>query len=249
MEVSKVAQKITKGNGSWLILLHGLQSCKNLYDDFIKHPHFKDYSILALDFIGFGDSEKPKDFSYDLRDQMEAVVSAIEEQGIRTFTLICHSFSGTVGTLMLEKYPDKISAIVSMEGNLVLEDSKHAYLAADMTFENASAFYKKGRDEMQTDTQGSGALRYAWTQNTPDFVFYKTAKSIVEHTKSDRLLKIFETAPQPKLLILGKNGSYVSRPKSDSVQITTIPQAGHFMILDNPEDTFEAIHLFLKKIG
>jgi pimeloyl-ACP methyl ester carboxylesterase len=78
----------------WLVCLHGIQSNKELFKDLIQQPFFKDYSVLAIDFIGFGRSDKPKDFSYDLQDQANIVEQIIKEMDIKEIYLIGHSLGG-----------------------------------------------------------------------------------------------------------------------------------------------------------
>jgi hypothetical protein len=56
---------------------------------------------------------------------------------------------------------------------------------------------------------------------------------------------IFEACSKPKLLVVGGKSRFVSRPTSKSVSVAVIPDAGHFLLKDQPKLTLEAIHRFL----
>lgn len=96
---------------NWLVGLPGLQSDKTLFDGMFSDARFARFSRLALDLVGD-----------DLEEQARGVLHHLDEKGITHFSIVGHSLGGMVGTLLLDRAPDRVRSLVSLEGNLTLED-------------------------------------------------------------------------------------------------------------------------------
>lgn len=123
----------------WLVLLHGLQSNRQVFRTSFEDDRFLQYSIARIDLIGFGGSDKPIDFSNDLNDQADLVALLIAHMKIKKAIIVGHSLGGMIATLLLRKIPHLLMAIVSMEGNLVsgdCGDSKKSRVLRLMIFRN-----------------------------------------------------------------------------------------------------------------
>jgi pimeloyl-ACP methyl ester carboxylesterase len=74
-----------------------------------------DYRVLALDLRGRGDSDKPDDgygFAYHARD----ILAFADALGIERFALIGHSFGATTATYLASIRPERVSALVLLDG-------------------------------------------------------------------------------------------------------------------------------------
>src|ERR1017187_10431756 len=89
-----VATLIAKRQNIWIVALHGIQSNKALFEPFFSQPFALEYSSLAIDFLGFGDSAKPETFSYSVEDQAIIVKNVLDQLGIEQIHLIGHSLGG-----------------------------------------------------------------------------------------------------------------------------------------------------------
>lgn len=230
---------------NWVIGLHGLQSNKEMYQSLYSQSCFDSFSKLAIDFIGFGNSSKPIDFSYDIKDQARIVEKIIEKLNIKSFHLIGHSLGGMVGTLLLKTLQEKVLSFINLEGNLKLEDCGTSIKIASKSFEY---FKQKGFSSIKASLRNmdtpNASLRYKWVQMIPDYSFYKTSKSIVEWSKSNKLFEIFTKSKNKKIFIFGdKNYQKTNNIKND-VKCIGIKNAGHFMYLDNPEKLTQEILYF-----
>jgi pimeloyl-ACP methyl ester carboxylesterase len=74
-----VSVAIAERTKEWIVALHGIQSSKALYEGLFNQEFVRDYSFVAIDFVGFGDSDKPDDFSYELQDQAEVVYQVLSQ--------------------------------------------------------------------------------------------------------------------------------------------------------------------------
>jgi pimeloyl-ACP methyl ester carboxylesterase len=233
-------------SGPWVVLLHGLQSCHRAFDPFFNSAKFKSYSLLSIDFVGFGDSEKPPTFNYDIGAQGEVVLDLLSQLGIKKYSVVGHSMGGMVGTLLLEKVQGGIEALVSLEGSLTLADCGES----SKIVKQSESDFSKNFPAWLEKIKGSGLsseLRYRWVQNMPSFVIYRAANSIVNWSKSDRLLDIFQRSLQPKLLIRGKKSTYNSSPNLPSTQLKIV-EGSHFMLLEHPEEVMEVTSQFLDSL-
>lgn len=118
----------------WVIMLHGLQSNSDVFLSLCLRPFLKAYSILALDFIGFGHSSKPTSFSYDLLDQKKVLEGILKEENIKECIVIGHSMGGMVGTLLLTSPTINVVKFACLEGNLRPEDGVFSTTVSEMDF-------------------------------------------------------------------------------------------------------------------
>jgi pimeloyl-ACP methyl ester carboxylesterase len=55
-EVRSVTETVVRTE-EWLVCLHGIQSNRHLFDRLKTDTRFNDFSLLAIDAVGFGDSD------------------------------------------------------------------------------------------------------------------------------------------------------------------------------------------------
>ena len=84
------------------------------------------YRLIAIDLRGRGESDKPAEgygFSYHTRD----ILALADRFGIERFGLIGHSFGATVGVYLASIRPDRVQALVLIDGGA---DPKEEVLGA-----------------------------------------------------------------------------------------------------------------------
>jgi pimeloyl-ACP methyl ester carboxylesterase len=104
-----------------LICLPHLTGHKGSYN-WLAERLAPEYRVLALDLRGRGDSDKPAEgygFAYHARD----VLAFADALGLETFTLIGHSFGATAAVYLASIRPDRVQAIVMLDGGADPKDS------------------------------------------------------------------------------------------------------------------------------
>jgi pimeloyl-ACP methyl ester carboxylesterase len=90
----------------WLTFLHGFPTSSLDWA-----PVFAalggERRLLALDFLGFGDSDKPKAHRYSLLEQADAVEAAWRHLGIEHTALVSHDYGDSVGQELLARRDDR----------------------------------------------------------------------------------------------------------------------------------------------
>jgi haloalkane dehalogenase len=107
-----------QGQGEPVLCLHGEPSWAYLYRHLLAalSPRCR---ALAMDFIGFGRSDKlpdPGDYSFQLH--RDTLAEFIEVLDLRDLSLIVHDWGGLIGLTVASQLPDRIARLVIMNTGL-----------------------------------------------------------------------------------------------------------------------------------
>ena len=91
-----VSYKLRRRGNRSLVFIHGLGCTKEIFDSVWHFPGFDEFTILTIDLVGFGDSSKPQEFSYEIEDQAEIVKCVLEKHKLENVNLIGHSMGGMI---------------------------------------------------------------------------------------------------------------------------------------------------------
>lgn len=83
------------GKGPVLLLLHGFPTASWDFHSFWK-PLQQHFTVLAIDFIGFGFSDKPPKHPYSIFDQANLTEQFLEQQQVKTYHVLSHDYGDTV---------------------------------------------------------------------------------------------------------------------------------------------------------
>lgn len=105
------------GRGRPVILLHGWLGSWALWQETMRFLGQR-YRTYALDFWGFGESGTRRN-NYSVNDFVELVGQFMDSLGIVSAPLIGHSMGGTVSLAAAGRYPEKIEKVVVIGSPLV----------------------------------------------------------------------------------------------------------------------------------
>jgi pimeloyl-ACP methyl ester carboxylesterase len=101
-----------------LLLLHGFPSASHMFRDLI--PRLVDrFHLVAPDLPGFGQSDMPlrEDFTYTFDNLAKRIDRFTEIIGLRRFAIYIFDYGAPVGLRIAAKQPERITAIISQNGN------------------------------------------------------------------------------------------------------------------------------------
>lgn len=101
-----------------LLLLHGFPSAGHMFRDLI--PLLSDrYRVIAPDLPGFGQSDMPPRtaFTYSFDHIAEVIDRFTEIVGLNRFAIYVFDYGAPTGFRLAVKHPDRVTAIVSQNGN------------------------------------------------------------------------------------------------------------------------------------
>lgn len=102
-----------------ILLLHGFPTASFDYARML--PELGDRRRILLDFLGFGDSDKPSDHRYSLFEQAALAEAVIARRGIDEVDLVAHDMGSSVALVLLERGRLPVRRLVLLNGSLLLE--------------------------------------------------------------------------------------------------------------------------------
>ncbi|MFJ9578195.1 alpha/beta fold hydrolase [Streptomyces sp. NPDC101191] len=105
-----------------LLLLHGFPTSSRMFRDLI--PRLADrYRLIAPDHLGFGRSAAPDagDFSYTFAELAALTSEFTEALGLDRFAVYIQDYGAPIGLRLALAHPDRITAIISQNGNAYLD--------------------------------------------------------------------------------------------------------------------------------
>jgi non-heme chloroperoxidase len=98
------------------MMIHGWTSYHGIWQQTIETLKDSHYCV-AIDLLGFGDSDKPKDGDYSIKAQGQLVLKLADTLKLDTFTLIGHSMGGQVALCIASMLaPERVSKLISVSG-------------------------------------------------------------------------------------------------------------------------------------
>ncbi len=111
-----------------VLLLHGFPSASHMFRDLI--PELADrYHVVAPDLPGFGMTEQPTrdKFTYTFENLTKAIGRFTEVLGLKEFAIYVFDYGAPIGFRLAVKNPERITAIVTQNGNTYLEGVSDAF--------------------------------------------------------------------------------------------------------------------------
>jgi len=111
-----------------VLLLHGFPSASHMFRDLIPQLE-DDYYVVAPDLPGFGMTEQPArdKFAYTFENFVDVIDRFTEVLGLKRFALYVFDYGAPVGFRLAVKHPERITAIVTQNGNTYLEGVSEAF--------------------------------------------------------------------------------------------------------------------------
>jgi len=105
-----------------LLLLHGFPTSSHMFRDLIP-ALADDYRVVAPDFPGFGFSEAPEraQFRYTFDHLADVIERFTTVAGLIRYAIYVFDYGAPVGFRLATRHPERITAIVSQNGNAYQE--------------------------------------------------------------------------------------------------------------------------------
>ena len=118
---------VEEGEGQPLLLIPGAFSTYREWNRLIPLLS-KHYKVLAIDYLGAGDSDKPQSgFGYTIEEQADLIAMMIEKLQMPKVHIAGVSYGGGIALNLAARYRDRVSGIVCIEGNGGMKHDKVPY--------------------------------------------------------------------------------------------------------------------------
>lgn len=229
---------------SLIVFLHGWGGAKESFSGAFSADALKGYGICTIDLLGYGMSEKPGDFSYNLLDQANIVTLAANSLGAKKIYLVGHSMGGGIGLLAAPLLNEKLAKFISAEGNLAPSGSGIVgRVAAKQPFWLFKFFTVYLLITLLRLHPRHSMRQWAgWYKNASPLALHRSVQSLVVWSDSGKLLPLFQSLAH-KAYIYSSGGKRRRDvvPKLGKSLAYEIPASGHALMTDNPNDFYATV--------
>ena len=111
-----------------ILLLHGFPTAGHMFRDLIPQLSVR-YRVIAPDLPGFGNTKCPprEQFDYTFDNLARIVWEFIEALGLIRYVLYVFDYGAPTGFRLALAHPERVSAIISQNGNAYLEGLSDAW--------------------------------------------------------------------------------------------------------------------------
>ena len=115
------------GSGPWLTFLHGFPTSSWDWARVVPSLEAR-FSCLCLDFLGFGDSDKPRRHRYSIVEQADLTEALWRRYGAQETVLVGHDYGATVAQELLVRH-DEGALAARLAGAVLLNAAVYVELA------------------------------------------------------------------------------------------------------------------------
>ena len=255
-----------------VLLLHGFPTSSHMFRNLI--PQLAgDYHVIAPDLPGFGFSDAPdhENFQYTFDHLAEIIGDFVEQIGLQKFAIYVFDYGAPVGFRLALRYPDRISALISQNGNAYVEGLSDGWAPVRAYWENPN---QQNRDALRalstleiTRWQYHHGVTNAEERVAPEAILLD--QSLLDRPQSaeiqldligdyknnvalyPKFQEFFRTHRPPTLAVWGKNdpfflpaGAEAFRRDNPSAKVLFY-DTGHFALETHAAEIGSEIHTFL----
>jgi pimeloyl-ACP methyl ester carboxylesterase len=259
-----------------VLLLHGFPSSSHMYRDLI--PRLADrYRVIAPDLPGFGFTNVPasRGYRYTFDALAETVAAFVDKLGLTSYAIYVFDYGAPTGFRLALKYPDRVLALISQNGNAYEEGLGDAWAPIRKYWAEPSAANRQVVHDAVLNYEGT-RFQYVHGVSDPDSIApesYTLDAALLERPgqkdiQLDLFLdyasnvkmyptfqKFFRDVKPPTLVIWGRHDPFFIPPGAQAFR-RDIPQAtvtmldtGHFAVETHAQEIASAIKELLGKLS
>ena len=252
-EIGNISFLYRRGEPNF-VFLHGLGGQKEHFRSAFDLPSGLGKGVLSVDMLGFGASERLRDDEeYLPKAQADALSGLLADLDIAKFNLIVHSMSSGVIPELLALDKVDVSAIYMLEGNLIEADAGWSGTLSAMSDDEYEDYIKRIKKtarlvlSRQLVRPHSREQVQEWSscfEKADERALRETARYVHHATLDGDIARALADFSGPIVYIRGDADSdWPGREALVSIgaELVVIKNAGHYVMLDAPDEVYQAI--------
>jgi pimeloyl-ACP methyl ester carboxylesterase len=257
------------GAGPPIVLMHGFPDNHHLYDRLV--PHLRGRHVVVFDFLGWGESDKPRGYDYTFENQKGDLDAVINGLGLEKVVLVPHDASGPAAINWAADHPERVAAIValntfySIPPDVTLNPPEAIRLFSNPDFQRLTEHFAGSPREFRWlyEWQVGGFIRnadvrkqfvpllYRQFEARPSSVepFMKLNANLNDAVLADTVrVPLLKAISAPVRIAFGEHDRYLTPAQGRSLaalfphaEAMTVAGAGHFPQLDAPAEVARLI--------
>lgn len=261
---------IDEGKGNVILFVHGTPTWSFLYRKYIKKLS-SNYRCIAVDNLGFGLSDKPKDFIGTPQTHSGILTNLINHLSLEDINLVVHDFGGPIGLSYAINNSANIKSITlfntwlwetkNNKDAIKIDKILHSWLgnflylntnfSPKMLFKKA--FYNKKLLSKNTHLHYTKPFK----SKKDRYGLLNIGKSLIGSSNwyEENWKKIQCLENLPMLILWGDKDEFIKpdqlekwESKFPNAKVVNF-ESGHFVQEEKPEESVEALHHFLESLN
>jgi pimeloyl-ACP methyl ester carboxylesterase len=227
------------------VYLHGLGDHGLMFEAIASHPRLTACRHLVIDLPGHGRSVPAPRYA-GLEAVSDHIARWLANRVRGRAKLVGHGMGSIVATLVAERHPARVQAVIDIEGPKTLGDCAFLRRAAEQPLaEFASHGFAALREDLRRSSNDPLILASVERMRLCDpRLFHASACEIVGLARDESLARRLAALDVPVLFVGGSGGTTSLRSldllANAGVAVAEMPEAGPFPFLERPHD-FAAI--------
>jgi len=255
-----------------LLLLHGYPTSSFMFRELFPRMATK-YRVIAPDLPGFGFTEVPeaRGYKYSFESIANTNRAFVEVLGLRRFAMYIFDYGAPTGLRLALTHGDRISAIISQNGNAYEEGLGDAWGPVRKYWSEPTS---ENREVLRREILTLAGTKWQYTHGvkdpasvppetyTLDFALMQRPGNeeiqldlYLDYESNVKLYpkfqEYFRTVKPPLLAIWGKNDPFFLPPGAEAYKrdnpnaVVKFLDTGHFALETHPDEIAAAMHEFL----
>ena len=244
-----------------LLFVHGFGGNKDTWNRLVEALDDK-YHVIVIDLPGHGESVSKKTLSYTISDQAERLYKFVEAKNLTRFYLFGHSMGGAIALRYVGSHEETLKALILIDA-MGLEKTKSDGVKLVERSDKNPLYDVCTEERLET------LLRYSLYKPPyiPDIIKEALLQEKCERRDLEKILyedmykdvcclnDIAQRISTPTLIIWGDKDRMTHIDNAtlfhDTIkgsQLVTFKEIGHVPILEDPEQTANAVESFIREM-
>lgn len=255
-----------------LLLLHGHASSSHTFRNILPQLA-QSFHVVAPDYPGFGNSERPdpKHYPYTFVNLAKTIDKFTEKIGLTKYVIYLFDFGAPIGLMMAAKHPERVTGLFTQSGNAYDEglspafqpikdmwaspddDAKLDALKHIFTPEGIFGVYKHGAEQpLQVGPDAPALDVYFTSRPGATDIQFALLRDYENNVKLYPEFQAYLRKYKPKVVgIWGKHDPFFAPPGAEAFK-RDVPEAdisvinaGHFVVESNPRVIIDGLKKLL----